>query len=340
MTGRERVIACLKFQGPDRVPRDLWTLPWVILFQKDEYERLIEKYPMDISRPQLSPVWRDDVVEACRQVGTYKDDWGSIWQVGEPGVIGEVKEPALGDLSRLSHYRLPWHLIESRDYDMINRRCEESDLFMLSDVAARPFERLQFLRGTENLFIDLAYGTAEIQKLIQMVHEYYLQNVESWCRTSVDGIVFMDDWGTNNSLFISPQMWREIFKPLYRDYCDLIHSHGKFAFFHTDGYVADIFGDFIEIGVDAINAQIFRMSIEDLARRYKGKVTFWGEIDSQHILPLGSAEEVYDAVMRVRRALDDGAGGVIAQCEWGKHYPVTNIETVFKAWLEPVERTL
>ena len=72
---------------------------------------------------------------------------------------------------------------------------------------------------------------------------------------------------------------------------------------------------------------------------YKGKVTFWGEIDRQYALPFGTPEEVRQAVARVRHALDDGAGGVIAQCEWGKDNAKENIETVFQSWSEPVPGT-
>ena len=63
------------------------------------------------------------------------------------------------------------------------------------------------------------------------------------------------------------------------------------------------------------------MDIESLAEKYKGKVTFWGEIDRQHVLPFGTPDDVREAVTRVRRALDDGNGGLIGQCEWGKDDP-------------------
>jgi len=147
----------------------------------------------------------------------------------------------------------------------------------------------------------------------------------------------MDDWGTQRSLIISPEMWRKLFKPLYAEYVSILHSRGKYAFFHTDGNVESIFGDFIEIGFDAVNSQLFCMNIEALASAYKGRITFWGEIDRQWVLPFGTPSDVRQAVMRVRRALDDGSGGVIAQCEWGIRDPAENIATVFKTWLEPMK---
>jgi hypothetical protein len=74
------------------------------------------------------------------------------------------------------------------------------------------------------------------------------------------------------------------------------------------------------------------MNIEDLGAKYKGKITFWGEIDRQHLLPFGTPEQVKEGVRRVRRALDDACGGVIAQCEWGIKDPAENVAAVFEAW--------
>jgi hypothetical protein len=119
---------------------------------------------------------------------------------------------------------------------------------------------------------------------------------------------------------------------MYRDYCDLAKKAGKKVFFHSDGYIMDIYEDLIEIGVDAANSQLFCMPIEQIGRRFRGRITFWGEIDRQHILPLGKPADVRNAVARVRRALDDGRGGVIAQCEWGVNNPRENIEAVYEAW--------
>jgi uroporphyrinogen decarboxylase len=332
MTGRERVKRALTFDRPDRAPRDVWALPYVQLFRQDELDELRAAFPMDIASPQLSPGWSDEVVRATRTPGYYRDDWGSMWQVGEAGVIGEVKEPALADWSALADFQPPWRLVRGRDLSHANRCCAKSDQFMLSDVTARPFERLQFLRGTQNLYYDIGYGVPELRGLLEMVHEFYLEDIRGWCASDVDGIFFMDDWGTNTTLLIRPQMWREVFKPLYREYCEIIHAAGKFAFFHSDGHIQDIFGDLVEAGMDAINSQLFTMDIEELARLYKGKVTFWGEMDRQKVLPFGTPEEVRAAVRRVRRALDDGRGGLIAQCEWGKDNPKENIETVFREW--------
>jgi hypothetical protein len=333
LTGRERVKATLAFSRPDRPPRDLWALPFVSLFRKQELDALLERFPLDIGRPELSPGSDDQDIQKLSRPGSYVDEWGSVWHLGEPGIVGEVKEPILSEWSRLPTFQPPWETIRSRDWSHVNRLCDQSEQFMLSSVCARPFERLQFLRGTENLYMDLGYDPKEFRTLLEMVRDFYRQEVSGWASSNVDGVFLMDDWGSNESLLISPDQWRAVFKPVYRDFCDIIHGAGKHVFFHSDGHIASIYEDLIEIGVDALNSQLFCMDIENLARQHKGRLTFWGEIDRQSILPFGTQDEVRAAVRRVRSALDDGTGGVIAQCEWGKDNSRENVEAVFEAWL-------
>ena len=167
-----------------------------------------------------------------------------------------------------------------------------------------------------------------------MIHEFFVKEVECWCKTKVDAVRFSDDWGMQNRLLIRPKTWREIFKPIYAEYCRMAHDAGKFVFYHSDGNIEAIIGDLIEIGVDAMNLQLFCMDIEAIGREYKGKTTIWGEIDRQHILPFGSTADVREAVRRVRRAFDNGSGGLIAQLKWGKLDPIENIITVYDSWLE------
>jgi uroporphyrinogen-III decarboxylase len=122
-----------------------------------------------------------------------------------------------------------------------------------------------------------------------------------------------------------------VFKPLYRDYAEIAHRHGKYIFMHSDGHIAAIFPDIVEIGVDAINSQLFCMDVEELGRRFAGKITFWGEVDRQHLLPYGSPADVARAVRAAKEALFRN-GGVIAQCEFGIGARPENVAAVFETW--------
>lgn len=336
MTSRERVVKTLNFQAPDRVPRDLWHPLSLELFRKSELDRLLEKYPRDFTLPDYT-YGQSSRAKGEPGITDYVDSWGCFWRVGEPGVAGEVKRPALLNWSDLDGYEMPWEVLESADLSRVNRSCAETDKFVLVVFAneTRPFERMQFLRGTENLFVDLAYGTKELYKLREMLHEFYLREIEMWAETDIDAYSLDDDWGSQTSLLIPPALWREFFKPLYKDYCDILHAKGKYVFFHSDGNISSIFPDLIEIGVDAINAQIFCMDLESIAESYAGKIAFWGELDQQTILPFGTTEEVRAAVRRVKNAFCRSEGGVIAQCSWNVIDPRENIEAVFDEWEKP-----
>jgi uroporphyrinogen decarboxylase len=336
MTSRERIIRTLNFQSVDRAPRDLGVLGRIIKERPHEYQSVVDRFPLDIGDAggRYGKGKRTRDLEG--DVGTYIDAWGCVWHVAEPGVAGEVKECPLEDWSALASYELPWDRLDEADLSNVNKTCAESDQFVVSGGETRPFERLQFLRGTENLLIDLAYGTPEVFKLLEMLHEFFCREMRMWADTDIDGMWFMDDWGSQTSLLISPDMWREIFKPLYKDYCDILRAKGKYVLFHSDGHISSIYPDLIEVGVHAINSQLFCMDIEDLGKQFAGKVTFWGEIDRQYILPFGTEQEVRAAVGRVRRAMDKGSGGVVAKCEWGNEDPVENIIAVFEEWDKPL----
>jgi hypothetical protein len=316
------------------------------MFRQDEFLSMLNRFPMDMAStgsvydrgeiPSFGPIYGPGIKARGTPsvVGANVDEWGCEWHVGESGVIGEVKGPPLADIRQLDRYHPPYEVLENADFDKVNKICASTNKFVLGTTNVRPFERMQWLRGTEQLLMDLAWGTKEFSKLLNLVHEYFLHEMELWAKTDVDAIHWWDDWGQQKGLLISPKMWRDIFKPLYAEYCQIIHNAGKFVFFHTDGDVTDIYPDFIEIGIDALNSQLFCMDIEALGEQYRGKITFWGEIDRQFILPFGTPEEVREAVRRVRRALYDSKGGVIAQCEWGNDVPGDNIAAVLDTWLE------
>jgi hypothetical protein len=358
MTSRERVRKALEFQSPDRVPRDLWALGAVPRWHKADLEAVLERFPGDIvgapiswgrsQRAQLlasadaaderatvqvgaGTELRHQIAAACL-VGRYIDEWGSLWEVLEPGVVGEVKGPVLVDWAGLDSFVPPFELLDGLDISPSYAFYEGTDKFVVAHSTVQPFQRLLFLRGFENLMLDVGYNRSELLHLLEIIHRYYVRELELLAPVAADAIMFKDDWGSETNLLISPENWRRLFKPLYAEYCRIIHDAGKAVFFHSDGHISAIYPDLIEVGIDAINSQLFCMDIEELAARHKGSITFWGEVDRRR-LAFGAPNDVRAAVNRVRRALDDGQGGVIAQLEWGTDTPRANVEAAFEAWL-------
>ena len=101
---------------------------------------------------------------------------------------------------------------------------------------------------------------------------------------------------------------------------------------HSDGYTLKIIPHLIDLGLDAFNTQIFCMGMETL-KQFKGKITFWGEVDRQHLLVNATVDEVKSAVHGVYDSLWAN-GGCIAQCEFGVGSKPENVRAVFEAWDE------
>jgi len=329
-TSRELVYQALNFEGPARAPRQLWRLPWAEMYCEAELKAILAAFPDDIGGVPGFHAETAKTEGDPHRVGRYVDDWGSVFTNIQDGVIGEVKDPLIEDWetdTEKVHVPQEWLTI---DPDRINRACAESDAFIMAGACPRPFEQLQFLRGTVNLYMDLMAPTPPMQAFVKEMHAFYCTLLERWAATDVDAVMFMDDWGTQQSLLISPVVWRDFFKPLYRDYIEIAHGAGKKIFMHSDGYTLDIYSDLIELGLDAFNSQIFCMGIDQLAP-FAGQITFWGEVDRQHILPEGTTDEVDAAVRDVHAKLWKN-GGCIAQCEFGPGAKPENVRQVFATW--------
>jgi hypothetical protein len=241
------------------------------------------------------------------------------------------------DWNGFDTFKPPYDLLAKADLSKVADTCNQNqDKFILT--AWEPpmpnlFERMQHLRGTENLFMDFAYGDNKVIKLRDMLMEYYLTQMEMWCKTPIDSIHIADDWGSQIALLISPDMWREYFKPAYKQFCDMARDYHKFIIMHSDGYIVDIIPDMIDLGIHAVNSQLFCMPIEELADKYHHKICFWGEIDRQHIQVFGTPGEMRTAVRRVANAfLRYGKTGFVALCSYTMGAAQANKEAEFDEW--------
>jgi uroporphyrinogen decarboxylase len=341
MTPREVVRRTIKFEKPERIAHDLWVLPRAKRDHPKALNQLEELYPPDFTLAPLvyepSPRLRGDRYE----IGTYVDEWGCEFTNLQYGMIGQPKKPLVENLSHWKNIKPPYEILPYKReaaIDTVNRACASTDRFVVPDHWARPWERYQFIRTSLEALMDMALLQDESKRLLENIHSYYMKEMEFWVKTDVDAVKIMDDWGSQRALLISPETWREWFKPLYRDYCQLAHAHNKFALMHSDGNIQDIYDDLVEVGVDALNSQLGCMDLDYLSRNVKGKITFWGEIDRQHVLTSKDTEVGRSAVREIAKHLYDEHGGVIAQFEFGAEINPLVGFAVFDEWDKVVKK--
>lgn len=332
MTSRELVYATLEFRNKSgRVPRQMWLLPWAETHHGDmikkiqtEFEEDIVTAPVSLKKPTVT---KGDPYK----VGEYIDDWGCRFSNIHEGIFGEVKEALVKDeeWADMDNIHIPVEWLDF-DVDEVNAFCRNTDKFVLSGHCPRPFEQLQFIRTTQELYMDLMDPSENMLTFMKKMHAFYCDLMEKWAKTEIDGLYFMDDWGSQQSLLINPKLWDEYFRPMYKDFIEIAKRYGKKTFMHSDGYTLDIYPRMIELGLDAFNTQIFCMGLDKL-EQFKGKITFWGEIDRQHLLPEGTAQDIEKAVKEVYGRLWCD-GGCIAQCEFGAGAKPENVYAVYQTW--------
>ena len=326
MNSKERVIRALRFETPDRIPRDLWISPSAFLKHGQRLTDLLERHNWDINpgrtrMKELHPMFRK---------GAYTDEWGSVWRNLQDGILGEVVQGAIQSWSDLASFRTPEpEQIAPRPAAGAQRA---NEAFRLKG-GFRFFERLQWLRTAEQSLLDLADQPGELFQLLDILAEYNHRQIGRLRNAGYDAIAFSEDLGSQRALLVAPALWREVFKPYYKAFFEHAHSAGLFVFFHSDGFILDIIDDLIEIGVDALNSQVWCMGVETLGERFRGKVTFWGELDRQSVVPHGTPEDIRP-LSATHAGLPRRRHGraLIGQAEIDGLTPLENVEAILTAW--------
>jgi uroporphyrinogen decarboxylase len=203
--------------------------------------------------------------------------------------------------------------------DRVREIRETTDCAVVLNLPSAFVHTSQYLRGFEDWFVDLAADTRLACALFDAVLDVNLAVCRAILREvgrEVDVLVASDDLGLQGGLMISPETYREIFKPRHERYFRLLHEMSSArVFFHSCGSVADIIEDLVDIGVEVLNpvqVSAARMDPAGLKRRFGSRLAFWGAVDTQRVLPFGSADDVRAEVERRVECLGRDGGYVLS----------------------------
>ena len=310
MDSRERTFLALAHKPADRIPVDFWATQAVIRNLESRlgmtYRQFLDHYDVDLR-----------YIEGPAYIGPPLDGAADIWGVrrvavaaGDGGggeVYGEVMEPPLaraasaGDVESYASWPNPdWF-----DYSAIEHQCDEvregrrAVVFMgdrLNRVAQ--LKPAMYLRGAEEIFTDMAVRPEIAEAVFRKIREFYLAYTERILDASngkIDIVVTGDDFGAQNGLLVSPEMWRASFKAGFAEYLRLVKSRGATTMHHTCGSVVPIIPDMIECGLDilqSIQPEAEGMGLAELKRRFGKALCFQGGISIQRTMPYGTPDDI------------------------------------------------
>lgn len=296
MNSYEVVKAAINFECPDRLP---------IEASSQGFSDTVDIYANKISRLGCAP----------GQTQSY-DAWGCLWVRTDKEPTGQIKgHPLEEDWEALNSYEWP-DADNPEYYEGLEKQFEGSEgKYVKTHIGMFLFERLQALRGLVNVMEDLYLEPEALENLMDRIVDFnirYVQNMAERFPGKIHGIRVTDDWGTNQSTFISPALWDQFFRPRYVKMIDAIHDVGWDIWLHSCGRINSLINRFIDINVDVLNLQQpTLLGIEEIGKEYAGKICFSTTCDLQMTLPFKSDEEVEAEAKLLLESFGTEKGGVI-----------------------------
>jgi hypothetical protein len=262
------------------------------------------------------------------------DPWGCHWVYPLESLDGICVGHPLSSWAALAEYHPP-DVDAFTDWAEVNRQAAaaraEGRVYGGGTDHGFVFLRLTYLRGFENLMLDIAEERPELDELIAVVEGYWLAVVKRWVAAGVDSIGFGDDLGLQHALPIAPAAWRRYIGPSYRRIFAYCREQGVHVSLHSDGYIVDIIPDLLATGVSVLNPQDLVNGLDNLERLARGRVFLNLDLDRQDITVFGTPAQVEAHVHQCISRLGSRQGGL--SLIWGVYpgTPLANIEAAVRA---------
>jgi len=290
--------------------------------------------------PEYVPRGNEPVMAGVQYAGNFRianwtDSWGTRWETTRDDMVPFPRGHPLPDLRRVDEFTPPDpHALFDADTTLADQVASIPDRegkLVFGQQTYFLFERAWALTGMEAFFASFSEHPAELKELLRKITDYNIAVFERYLKLGVDGVGFSEDLGTQRALMISPDHFREFLKPEHARAFAPVKQAGKLVNFHSCGCVQDIIDDLIEVGVDILNPVQARANDLSLVKqRAYGRLALQGGIDTQHVLMLGTPEEVAAEVKRVLGILAPGGGYIIGP-DQGMPFPPENTDALWRA---------
>lgn len=308
MNGRERVLAVIQRQVPDRVPTFEWVFhPSIVsaFTTGGSFEEFIRV--CDLDAVICGANYRSTPVSE----GILLDEWGVTRAIGYEAYTMPVDERApIKSWADFENWMPPDPFSPDRVYEIrkaINlHKGERAIIVRIRDVWSNPRE----LMGYEHLMLQCALDPELVEQVVIKCVDHSIAILEIAAELGGEIVMSGDDIADNKSSIISPAMLERVFMPHFRRWVDAIHDCGLFFWKHTDGNIRGVLPMLVEAGIDGIDPidPLAGMDLAEVKREWGGRVAIKGNVNCAVELTTGTEWEVEEAVKRCIREAGLGGG--------------------------------
>ena len=268
------------------------------------------------------------------------DRWGVTWSPGtpagqewEPEIQGYPIHHPLKNLDELDSYPFP-NSLDPTLTDGLLDGVERDDVLVAGELYFPLFDRANLLMGMGSLFEAMIDQPDNVKELFRRIADYQVGVIRQYLSLGVDIVRFAEDYGGQNSLLISPRLWRALVKPELARMFSAAKDNGAIVWLHCCGHIMEIIPDLIEIGLDVLDpVQVRANDQAEVKRLYGDRLCIMGGMDTQYVLARATPDEV-SAEVRERIALLGPGGGFILAPDTLIPVPEEN----YRAYLSAAER--
>ena len=342
MTLRDYVIAQINHEETDFLPYEFASEGEVMFDHLTEYYGSAEwkekfVWPLFNKSPLFFDtwnVWKDfDPNDPSQKV----DPWGCRWTSN--GIVHHLDRPGMYNVEP-EDYKWPelsdfWWEEREKTLKLWNDSISD-DKFSIAYLGAGHWELSWRQLTVEEALVMCMVEPERFDFIIEKIDELINQFADILIKTRADAIYIADDWCDQRTCTMGPERWRRFIKPRLAKLYKKIHDSGKYVINHVCGNVTPLIPDLIEIGLDVLQSvQPEAMDVYEVKRLYGDKITFYGGVGMQRLIPFGTPDEIRAEIRKLRLEMGKGGGYILAPAKpFYKTLPIENYAAAYEAFVE------
>ncbi len=241
------------------------------------------------------------------------DEWGCTWRRLGGISKGEVFEGAIRNWAELEDYRAPDFGIGERYEEARRAFAAAGGRYCIGEIPGCAFNISRKIRRLDNFLADCLLEPERVRRLNGIVMDELEKAVRHFAAAGADGVMYPEDWGTQDRLLMGRGTFRELFLGEFERLCAIAADVGVDVWMHSCGYIWEIIDDLIRAGIKVLQFdQPSLYGIEKLGEAFGGRVTFECPVDIQRTLQTRDREKIRSEARRLVEVLGAEGGGFIA----------------------------